>query len=159
MRTYGFTLVEILIVVVILGILAAVVVPQFSEAAEEAEISVTASNVRAVTQQIAVYHAEHGDYPVPLPDVFLNKLKSPVGQGIVDTIGYDDTGDADKWHTSAKEVPPSGLPASWGGIYWYNPANGAFRARVPQQSTDQETIDLYNRVNGTSVTSLNQKSL
>src|SRR5690606_29054642 len=38
--------------------------------------------------------------------------------------------------------------------FWYNPALGVFRARVPQQVTAQETLTLYNRVNGTALLSL-----
>jgi hypothetical protein len=38
--------------------------------------------------------------------------------------------------------------------FWYNPANGAFRIRVPRQATNAETLALYNRVNGTSVRAL-----
>lgn len=38
--------------------------------------------------------------------------------------------------------------------YWYNPANGVIRARVGASVTDASAIDLYNRVNGSSVTAL-----
>ena len=38
--------------------------------------------------------------------------------------------------------------------FWYNPNRGIFRARVPAQFSTQETLRLYNRVNGTALLSL-----
>ncbi len=38
--------------------------------------------------------------------------------------------------------------------FWYNPAKGIVRARVQQTVSDEKTIDLYNRVNGVSVSEL-----
>ncbi len=38
--------------------------------------------------------------------------------------------------------------------FWYNPALGVVRARVPRQVTDRLTLELYNRVNGTWLSSL-----
>jgi len=55
----GFTLVEILIVVVILGILAAIVIPQFSDASEEAKMSALVSDLQTVRSQIQLYKAQH----------------------------------------------------------------------------------------------------
>lgn len=57
----GFTLVEILIVVVILGILAAIVIPQFSEASTEARESSVSSNLQMLRSQIELYKIQHGD--------------------------------------------------------------------------------------------------
>ena len=57
----GFTLVEILIVVVILGILAAIVIPQFSQASTEARVSSVKSNLQIVRSQIELYKIQHGD--------------------------------------------------------------------------------------------------
>ncbi|MFI4871701.1 MAG: hypothetical protein ACIARQ_07810 [Phycisphaerales bacterium JB061] len=38
--------------------------------------------------------------------------------------------------------------------FWYNPALGIVRARVPMMPTDKRTIDAYNRVNSASITAL-----
>ena len=60
----GFTLVEILIVVVILGILAAIVVPQFSDASEDAKLSSLMSDLQTMRSQIQLYKIQHnGDLP------------------------------------------------------------------------------------------------
>jgi len=57
----GFTLVEILIVVVILGILAAIVIPQFTDASTEAKTSSLASDLQTVRSQIELYKIQHND--------------------------------------------------------------------------------------------------
>ena len=57
----GFTLVELLIVVIILGILAAVVIPQFTTASSEAKESALVSNLATIRQAIELYHVQHAD--------------------------------------------------------------------------------------------------
>src|SRR6476659_8440854 len=59
-RRTAFTLVEILIVVVILAILAAAVIPQFTDSSNDAKISTAAFNLRTLRSQIAAYKAQHG---------------------------------------------------------------------------------------------------
>ena len=57
----GFTLVEILIVVVILGILAAIVIPQFTDASTEARVSSLMSDLQTMRSQIELYKIQHSD--------------------------------------------------------------------------------------------------
>jgi general secretion pathway protein G len=69
MRTYrsqrGFTLVEILIVVIILGILAAIVIPQFTSASQDARKNSLASQLQTLRSQIELYKLQHLDQPPP----------------------------------------------------------------------------------------------
>lgn len=57
----GFTLVEILIVVVILGILAAIVLPKFANASSDAKRNSLSSSLQALRGQIELYMLQHGD--------------------------------------------------------------------------------------------------
>ena len=59
MKNTGFTLVEILIVVIILGILAAIVIPQFTEASNDARESALASDLQTVRSQLELYKVQH----------------------------------------------------------------------------------------------------
>jgi general secretion pathway protein G len=57
----GFTLIEILIVVMILGILAAIVIPQFTNASKEARQASLVSVVQSLRSQVALYKLQHND--------------------------------------------------------------------------------------------------
>jgi len=69
----GFTLVEILIVVVILGILAAIVVPQFTEASNEAKLSSLCCDLQTLRSQIELYKIQHNDIPPTLAN-FIDQM-------------------------------------------------------------------------------------
>ncbi|MAO19616.1 MAG: hypothetical protein CMJ35_15660 [Phycisphaerae bacterium] len=62
----AFTLVEILIVVVILGILAAIIVPQFAGAVEDTAVTTTKSELEKLRRAVEVFQVRNGD---ALPDI------------------------------------------------------------------------------------------
>jgi general secretion pathway protein G len=62
-KSRGFTLVEILIVVIILGILAAIVIPQFTNASSDARNNSVASTLQTLRGQIELFKIQHGDVP------------------------------------------------------------------------------------------------
>src|SRR3954468_9830407 len=64
----AFTLVEILIVVVILGILAAIVVPQFTNATQDAQGGNIQTQLDTLQNQIELYKARNNVYPDILTD-------------------------------------------------------------------------------------------
>jgi prepilin-type N-terminal cleavage/methylation domain-containing protein len=59
-RSRGFTLIEILIVVVILGILAAIIIPQFASAQSAARATAMRSQLGTVRSQVAAWQVKHG---------------------------------------------------------------------------------------------------
>ena len=59
----GFTLIELMVVVVILGILAAVVVPRVMDRPEQARISATRNNIQAIRSALDMYKLDNQHYP------------------------------------------------------------------------------------------------
>jgi len=62
-RLGGFTLVEMLIVMTILGILAMVLVPRYSSSADEARSAAAVEQLRQLRIQVEMYEAHHGRLP------------------------------------------------------------------------------------------------
>jgi len=59
----GFTLIEVMIVVVILGILAAVVVPKILDRPDQAKIAAAKSDIAVLMQQLKLYRLDNAAYP------------------------------------------------------------------------------------------------
>lgn len=59
----GFTLIEVMVVVVILGILAAIVVPRIMDRPDEARITKVRSDIRALESALNLYRLDNFNYP------------------------------------------------------------------------------------------------
>lgn len=59
----GFTLIEVMVVVVILGILAAVVVPRVMDRPEQARIAKTKQDIRTLEAAVKLYRLDNHVYP------------------------------------------------------------------------------------------------
>lgn len=62
----GFTLIELMVVVVILGILAAIAIPRFVDRRADAEDAAKAANIKILQTAVDMYYFELGDYPTDL---------------------------------------------------------------------------------------------
>jgi len=100
----AFTLVEILIVVVILGILAAIVIPQFTNASQEATMSSVESMLQTIRSQVELYRVKNNG---TLPDLTANWDDLVVGdylqaEPVNPITGGSAVGDmANDWHWDA----------------------------------------------------------
>ncbi|MEM8735315.1 MAG: prepilin-type N-terminal cleavage/methylation domain-containing protein [Planctomycetota bacterium] len=63
LRRIGFTLVELVVVILIVAILASVAVPKFRDASSCADATAIVKNVRLIFQAVEQYAADHGEYP------------------------------------------------------------------------------------------------
>jgi general secretion pathway protein G len=63
MKTRGFTLIELMVVVLILGVLAAVIVPNVIGSADVAKAGAAKQDVAALMQALKLYRLDNGRYP------------------------------------------------------------------------------------------------
>lgn len=65
-RQSGFTLIEVLLVVVIIGILAAIVVPRLGGRTKEAQVAAAKASIGGISLAIDQYEVDNGFYPASL---------------------------------------------------------------------------------------------
>ncbi len=160
----AFTLIELIAVMVVLAVLAGVALPKYFDVSDEAKRSAARGACGALKTAIenwrmndAVVNGGSGSFPPNLDQVLEtqdgNELLNPYWVSGMDVYNID-PGGPNKMLVQNKTIEV-GLQNGWGSI-WYNPDNGRIAFRVAEQATDQETIELFNYVNQTSITSLSQ---
>ena len=77
----GFTIIELLIVITILGILAAITIPHFASASRLTRENALKDDLRYVRMQIALFRAQHRDVPPGYPSG--NTLQTPTEREFV----------------------------------------------------------------------------
>lgn len=79
-RGRAFTLVEVLIVMVIMGILAALAIPSLQGAVEKARIARAIGDIKAIGRNLQEYEIEHNAFPASLASLNMGELVDPWGQ-------------------------------------------------------------------------------
>jgi len=120
----GFTLVEVLIVITILGILATIVIPQFSTASETTRENTLKDEMRYLRTQLAVYKAQHEDRAAGYPGGVVTATPTEAALVAQLTMHTDVTGNTSATATATFKFGPylSQMPA--------NPINGLNTVRV-----------------------------
>jgi type II secretion system protein G len=90
----GFTLVELMVVVVIIGVLVAIIVPIYGNVSANAKERACDANVRTLSGAAAMYHAEHGTWPADpaalvAADFLQEEPVCPVDEDATYTIDQD----------------------------------------------------------------------
>ena len=62
-KTQGFTLIEVMVVVVILGILAAIIAPKVMDRPDTARLVKAKTDIRAIESALNLYKLDNFDYP------------------------------------------------------------------------------------------------
>ncbi len=123
-KTKGFTLVELVVVVVIIGILAAVAAPKFLNKTDAAKAQVSLQKLAAVKNAIELYRSENTEYPkdaTALTTVMSNYIKG--GLPIVEFGAMSTNGVITVATDPAAFPTPADADKNKG--YIYNPSTGS----------------------------------
>lgn len=102
-RQYGFTLIEVMIVIVILGILAALIVPKVMGRPDEARVVAAKQDIATIMQALKLYKLDNRRYPSA--DQGLDALvKKPTAAPV-----------PDNWKSYLERLPLD----PWGSAYQY----------------------------------------
>jgi general secretion pathway protein G len=73
------TLVEVMIVIVIIGILSSIAIPNYFSSKEKARLAATISEIKILEKMIIGYNIDHESYPETLDGIGMQSLKDPWG--------------------------------------------------------------------------------
>ncbi|HEY5264674.1 MAG TPA: type II secretion system major pseudopilin GspG [Steroidobacteraceae bacterium] len=106
-RQLGFTLIEIMVVVVILAVLGALVVPKVLENVDKARVSRAQSDIRAIETALDLYRLDNFKYPTTEQGLAA-LVKQPVDPSITNyrSGGYLPTLPKDPWNKPYQYASP-----------------------------------------------------
>jgi prepilin-type N-terminal cleavage/methylation domain-containing protein len=140
-RQSGFTLIELMVVVLIIGLISSIAIPMFDRALKKARRTATGASFTELHKAMARYYADNGEFPTldpatfePLvaggyldsPDSILSKIQGG------EALAYLDLGELGWWFVAHPKgdvdtvmytgsVSLGGLSTvHYDGVYWYN---------------------------------------
>ncbi|MGF6416702.1 general secretion pathway protein G [Stenotrophomonas sp. AN71] len=104
-RQQGFSLIEIMVVVVIIGILAALIVPRLMDRPDQARVVAARQDIAALMQALKLYKLDNGRYP-GAEQGLQALVKPPQGGGALPVTPYLDRLPNDPWgHPYQYQIP------------------------------------------------------
>ncbi|PSM15499.1 MULTISPECIES: type II secretion system major pseudopilin GspG [Stenotrophomonas] len=104
-RQQGFSLIEIMVVVVIIGILAALIVPRLMDRPDQARVVAARQDIAALMQALKLFKLDNGKYPSAEQGLQV-LVKPPQGSGAMPVTPYLDRLPNDPWgHPYQYQIP------------------------------------------------------
>lgn len=135
-RRSAFTLIEVLIVVVIMAILAATIIPQFTDSTKDAKASTATFNLHTLRSQIELYRTQHNGLSPATAATLIELTQSTNESGTAGTgptfpygpyvreIPANPFTNSKAIKTTANAVPGAGEVTAGGGGWIYNQTTG-----------------------------------
>jgi len=147
MRSRGFTLIEVILVIAVLGILAGIVVVSYGNAQQTARNAKALNDMKAVEDLVEIYHSKNGTYPKTTDNTQAN-WKS------VDVLTDDNCENGSSqpdWIPGVGTLPQSQLPAPKGadgkkGCYLYASNGSEYVISAWNMVSPPQNSTLYRRL-------------
>ena len=148
----GFTLIEILIVVIILGILAGIVMPQFMNATTASKVSSVQSTAQTLRGAVQLYYYQHNDTLPPVDQFWTLMTTQTDARGNAYVAGTSTTGPfgpymqsipSNALNTASTVVDGNAVPGAQTGsvcAWQYNYAGGIGNGAIHGTDTDAQTV-------------------
>jgi general secretion pathway protein G len=120
---HGFTLVELLVVIVVLAVLAAIVLPKFMNSSRRGKESALRSDLKLIQNAVSLFDADTGYYPKTLADLTATSAPTTATAKGLDDSGTEAAYSPSDWHGPyLQELPKD--PIS-GNDFTYSTASGS----------------------------------
>jgi prepilin-type N-terminal cleavage/methylation domain-containing protein len=144
----GFTIVELLIVIVVIGILAALVITTFSGIQQKARDTKRQTDVRALHSQLEAFYAQNGGGYPPLVDVNTAAWRTTNMKGL-DASALCDPSNSTQTNCTLAAAPADGAAAKYGYAVFQSDGSTACTAVTGETCAKYTlTANLEGTVNG-----------